>query len=216
MTTPFRVDELDTLFVGRQPILDRTLNTIGYELLFRGGAAVGSAEFVDGDVATARVLMNAMTEIGLDTLVGRTRAFVNLTARFVAQPDLLASVPTDRVVLEILEYVETDAGRARRARPSRRTGLLDRPRRLRVQATDSHRCSTSPASSSTTSPSPTVTRCAKRIDIDHAAGRLVVVERIENSRLTTVKPSSLERTTSRASSSPGRRSWLPEPCRRTS
>ena len=44
--------ELGTLFVGRQPILDRTLNTIGYELLFRGGAAVGSAEFVDGDVAT--------------------------------------------------------------------------------------------------------------------------------------------------------------------
>ena len=54
-TTPPHVDELGTLFVGRQPILDRTLNTIGYELLFRGGAAVGSAEFVDGDVATARV-----------------------------------------------------------------------------------------------------------------------------------------------------------------
>src|SRR4029453_16671792 len=107
MTFSTPVDELGTLFVGRQPILDRTLNTIGYELLFRGGAAVGSAEFVDGDVATARVLMNAMTEIGLDTLVGNTRAFINLTARFVAQPDLLASVPTDRVVLEILEYVET-------------------------------------------------------------------------------------------------------------
>ena len=106
MTTPFRVDERDALFVGRQPILDRALDTIGYELLFRGGAAVASAEFVDGDVATARVLMNAITEIGLDTLVGRTRAFVNLTANYVAQPELLASVPADRVVLEVLEDVE--------------------------------------------------------------------------------------------------------------
>jgi hypothetical protein len=42
----------------------------------------------------------------LDALVGKSRAFINLTARFVAQPELLASVPTDRVVLEILEYVD--------------------------------------------------------------------------------------------------------------
>ena len=102
MTTPSRVDEQGALFVGRQPILDRSLDTIGYELLFRHGAAAGAAEFVDGDVATARVLMNAITEIGLDTLVGQRRAFVNLTANYVAQPELLASVPTDRVVLEVL------------------------------------------------------------------------------------------------------------------
>ena len=178
MSSSTSVEELGTLFVGRQPILDRTLNTIGYELLFRGGAAVGSAEFVDGDVATARVLMNAMTEIGLDTLVGNTRAFVNLTARFVAQPELLASVPTDRVVLEILEYVETTQavrdGLARLVeqgfwialddfayRP-RLAPLLDLARIVKYDFA--------------------LTRgdtLRKRIEIDHAAGRLVVVERIE-------------------------------------
>jgi c-di-GMP phosphodiesterase len=173
------VDELGTLFVGRQPILDRALNTIGYELLFRGGAKAGDAEFVDGDVATARVLMNAITEIGLDTLVGNTRAFINLTARFVAQPELLASVPIDRVVFEILEYVETTQavrdGLARLVKQGywialddfavrpRLAPLLDLARIVKYDFA--------------------LTRgdtLRRRIDIDHAAGRLVVVERIEN------------------------------------
>ena len=119
-----------------------------------------------------------MTEIGLDTLVGNTRAFVNLTARFVAQPELLASVPTDRVVLEILEYVETTQavrdGLARLVeqgfwialddfayRP-RLAPLLDLARIVKYDFA--------------------LTRgdtLRKRIEIDHAAGRLVVVERIE-------------------------------------
>ncbi|HWM21357.1 MAG TPA: HDOD domain-containing protein [Ilumatobacteraceae bacterium] len=179
MTKSSLVDELGTLFVGRQPILDRALETIGYELLFRDGVEVGSADFVDGDVATARVLMNAITEIGLDALVGNTRAFVNLTARFVAQPELLASVPRDRVVLEILEYVEpTQAVRDGLAslvaqgfwialddfayRP-RLAPLLDLARIVKYDFA--------------------LTRgdtLRQRIENDHAAGRLVVVERIEN------------------------------------
>ena len=179
MTTPSRVDERDALFVGRQPILDRALDTIGYELLFRGGAAVASAEFVDGDVATARVLMNAITEIGLDTLVGRTRAFVNLTANYVAQPELLASVPADRVVLEVLEDVEpTQAVRDGLARlieqgfwialddfaySPKLEPLLDLARIVKYDLELTHGDA-----------------LRERIDIDHAAGRLVVVERIED------------------------------------
>ena len=159
MTTPSRDDEQGALFVGRQPILDRSLDTIGYELLFRDGAAAGSAEFVDGDVATARVLMNAITEIGLDTLVGQRRAFVNLTASFVAQPELLASVPADRVVLE--SSSTSNRPQAVRDGLARlvRAGFLDRTRRFRLQPTISSRCSTSPGSSSTTSASPTARRC---------------------------------------------------------
>ena len=185
MTTPSRVDEQarvdeqGDLFVGRQPILDRSLDTIGYELLFRDGATAGTAEFVDGDVATARVLMNAITEIGLDTLVGPRRAFVNLTANYVVRPELLASVPTDRVVLEVLEHVEpTQAVRDGLARLVRQgfwialddfaysphlEPLLDLARIVKYDLE--------------------LTRgdaLRRRIELDHAAGRLVVVERIEN------------------------------------
>ncbi|HEX4984418.1 MAG TPA: HDOD domain-containing protein [Ilumatobacteraceae bacterium] len=158
--------------------MDRSLDTIGYELLFRGAAKAGSAEFVDGDVATARVLLSAITEIGLDTLVGHRRAFVNLTANYVTQPELLASIPIDRVVLEILEDVEpTDAVREGLARlveqgywialddfaySPRLEPLLDLARIVKYDLSLTHGDT-----------------LRQRIDIDHAAGRLVVVERVE-------------------------------------
>jgi c-di-GMP phosphodiesterase len=94
-----------TLYVGRQPIFDRSLEAIGYELLFRSGASATSADIVDGGTATAQVLVNAVTEIGLNNLVGAKRAWVNLTEHFIVHPDLLAALPPDRVVLEMLESV---------------------------------------------------------------------------------------------------------------
>jgi EAL and modified HD-GYP domain-containing signal transduction protein len=179
MTTPSRVDEQGALFVGRQPILDRALGTIGYELLFRDGAAAGTADFVDGDVATARVLMNAITEIGLDTLVGNRRAFVNLTANYVAQPELLASVPTERVVLEVLEDVEPTAavreGLARLVAQGFWIALDDFAYRPQLEPLlDLARIVKYDLGLTNGE------TLRKRIAIDHAAGRLVVVERIEN------------------------------------
>jgi EAL and modified HD-GYP domain-containing signal transduction protein len=179
MTTSSRVDEQGALFVGRQPILDRALGTIGYELLFRDGADAGSAEVVDGDAATARVLMNAITEIGLDTLVGNRRAFVNLTANYVAQPELLASVPTDRVVLEVLEDVEPTAavrdGLARLVAQGFWIALDDFAYRPQLEPLlDLARIVKYDLSLTNGE------TLQRRIDIDHAAGRLVVVERIEN------------------------------------
>jgi c-di-GMP-related signal transduction protein len=37
-----------TMYVGRQPIFDRSLETVAYELLFRGAADASSADVVDG------------------------------------------------------------------------------------------------------------------------------------------------------------------------
>lgn len=97
-------------FVGRQPIFDRALNTIGYELLFRANAEVTMAGPLDGDMATSRVLTNAVTEFGLDTLVGQHLAFFNLTEKFLCNPELLNFLPPIRVVLEVLEDIPvTDA-----------------------------------------------------------------------------------------------------------
>lgn len=94
-----------TLFVGRQPIFDRSLDTVAYELLFRNGADASSANVIDGGAATARVLVSAVTEIGLNNLVGSKKAFVNLTEHFIVHPHLLAALPPERVVLEVLESV---------------------------------------------------------------------------------------------------------------
>ena len=52
-------------FVARQPIFNRRLQVAGYELLFRNGQA-SEALVVSPEGATATVVLNSFTEIGLD------------------------------------------------------------------------------------------------------------------------------------------------------
>lgn len=101
-----RSDENIQVFVGRQPILDRELNTYAYELLFRPGLG-NEAGFLDGEKATAQVIYNTLMEIGLDDLVGTSLAFINFTRDFLIG-DIAHLLPPDRVVLEVLENVEID------------------------------------------------------------------------------------------------------------
>ncbi|MEJ2381263.1 MAG: HDOD domain-containing protein [Gammaproteobacteria bacterium] len=100
------MDAMQELFLGRQPIFDRQLTVVGYELLYRAGD-VGRAEIVNGDEATARVLLNSFIEIGLPKLVGPSTAFINLTRNFIVNQDLLPPA-SERVVLEVLEDIEAD------------------------------------------------------------------------------------------------------------
>lgn len=93
-------------FVGRQPIFGSNLEVDGYELLFRSGEK-SFADIKDGDVATANVLISAFADIGLDTLVGPKRAFVNLTRNLLVDGNL-SCLPPDRLVLEILEDIPVD------------------------------------------------------------------------------------------------------------
>ncbi|ALP51716.1 hypothetical protein Tel_00365 [Candidatus Tenderia electrophaga] len=92
------------LFVARQPIYNRTQHVYGYELLYRHGADEAQAE---GDAATSQVILNAMTEIGLDSLVGARVACINLTRGFVVGQYSLP-LPADRVVIEVLEDIAVD------------------------------------------------------------------------------------------------------------
>lgn len=93
-------------FVGRQPILDKALSTYGYELLYRA-AGQSTATFIDGDSASAEVALNAYLEFGLDALAGEKRAFINVT-RTVLLSGFCRQLPSDRIVLEVLEDVPCD------------------------------------------------------------------------------------------------------------
>ena len=97
---------MDHLFLARQPILDRTKSVIGYELLHRRGF-LPKAEFDDAEAATAHVALSALTEIGLDPLVGDHVAWINVTRDFLLQ-GLARSLPAKRVVLELLEHQLVD------------------------------------------------------------------------------------------------------------
>jgi len=89
------------VFVARQPIFNRSLHVAGYELLFRGSDAP-HALIADPEGATASVVLNSFTEIGLERLVGRNPAWVNVSREFVLS-GLAGTLPPSVVGLEILE-----------------------------------------------------------------------------------------------------------------
>jgi len=87
--------------VARQPIFDRRLEVVGYELLFRAGDAT-TAVVADPERATATVVLNSFTELGLERVVGARPAWINVSRDFVLH-GFATSVPPDLVLLEILE-----------------------------------------------------------------------------------------------------------------
>jgi EAL and modified HD-GYP domain-containing signal transduction protein len=91
-------------FVARQPILDRTQNVFGYEILFRNG--VEDYFNADPDVA-ARSTLDSSLLFGITTLCDNRRAFVNCT-REVLFKDLITLLPPTQAVAEILETVEPE------------------------------------------------------------------------------------------------------------
>jgi EAL and modified HD-GYP domain-containing signal transduction protein len=93
--------DLNEVFVARQPILDRRLVAVGYELLFRAGQAT-TAVVSDSEGATATVVLNSFTELGLERIVGSRTAWINVSREFVLQ-GLTRSIPPELVLLEILE-----------------------------------------------------------------------------------------------------------------
>ncbi len=94
------------IFVARQPIFKPDMSVFAYELLFRGGSDLEDAVVVDGDSATSQVLLHCFVDIGLENIVGRHKAFINLTRTFLSNADLLSSAPPDQLVLEVLEDIE--------------------------------------------------------------------------------------------------------------
>jgi EAL and modified HD-GYP domain-containing signal transduction protein len=90
---------MSDVFVARQPIFNRDLEVVGYELLFRSreAQAIPSPEG-----ATASVVLNAFTEIGLERIVGDRTAWINVSRDFILS-GLTETLPTGRVRLELLE-----------------------------------------------------------------------------------------------------------------
>lgn len=97
---------MDDIYVGRQPIYNRSLDVIGYELLYRSGHD-NQAQFLDGDQATGEVILNSFLELGLENITGRHPAFINLSRSFLVG-DRPLPFSSKRVVLEILEDIEPD------------------------------------------------------------------------------------------------------------
>ena len=103
---------MERVLVSRQPIYSAEMAVLGYELLFRD-SEVDYASFSDGDQATAEVILNTFMDIGLQEVVGQQLAFINF-GRNLIMGNYCESLPSERVVLELLESVEADDGLLKR------------------------------------------------------------------------------------------------------
>ena len=94
---------MQEIFLGRQPILDRSQNLVAYELLFRSGTSL-EADVIDDVSASASVIVNAYTELGLENVLGKRRGFINVNAELLMS-DMIHLLPKKQVVLELLETI---------------------------------------------------------------------------------------------------------------
>jgi c-di-GMP phosphodiesterase len=85
-------------FLARQPILNHDQAVAGYELVYPHGDT--DDELVDDSLSTARVAVNALSEIGLEHLVGQSRAWISVSPEFLSL-DLVGNLPPERVVLQL-------------------------------------------------------------------------------------------------------------------
>ncbi len=94
------------IVVGRQPVFDRELAVVGYELLFRTLEGTGFSDQLDGDLMTTSVLFSSVG-IGVNKLVGDKVIFCNADRGL-----LTGSVPVvlapERTVFEVIESVALD------------------------------------------------------------------------------------------------------------
>ena len=86
---------MQDIFVGRQPIYNSNLGIYAYEMLFRTGTENSAGENLNQDSATSQVVINTFLDMGLDNLVGKSLACINLTERFLLSDSSLP-LPAER------------------------------------------------------------------------------------------------------------------------
>lgn len=94
-------------FIGRQPILNRKQEIIGYELLFRAAGDHQAALYNDQAQASASVIASALSDFGLQDILGDKYGFLNITSAMLSS-EVLELLPVEQSVLELLENVELD------------------------------------------------------------------------------------------------------------
>jgi len=109
------------IFLGRQPILDRKQNIVAYELLFRSGHSADANVF-DDMAASAHVITHAFTELGVVTVLGKHKGFINVHADLLMS-DMLELLPKDKVVVELLETIEITPAVVERCKQLRAMGF---------------------------------------------------------------------------------------------
>ncbi len=108
------------VFIGRQPILDKSGRIVAYELLYRSGS---KNEFldIDSEKATSYLINHLFTSFGLSEVSNNRPVFINFGKNM-----LLSGLPQfdpKAVVIELLEGLKIDEGLINACRNLHRNGF---------------------------------------------------------------------------------------------
>ncbi|NVN93147.1 MAG: EAL domain-containing protein [Desulfuromonadales bacterium] len=112
---------VDKFFLGRQPILNRYQEIIGFELLFRA-TKFNAAEFTNYSHASASVISNVLSEFGLEEVLGGKLGFINVNMD-VLFSEGIELLPIEQTVIELLEIIELNEHVVERCRELRKLGF---------------------------------------------------------------------------------------------
>ncbi|MFT6386944.1 MAG: EAL and modified HD-GYP domain-containing signal transduction protein [Cellvibrionaceae bacterium] len=91
--------------IARQPICNKQLKVVAFELLYRMQSGGGNHAVVgDADAATIDVLLSAFNDLSIDDVVGNKKAFVNFTSNILLTQ--LPPISPKQLVIELLEDQE--------------------------------------------------------------------------------------------------------------
>lgn len=109
-------------FLGCQPILDRRQSICAYELLFRSSQS-NAADILDDLQASANVISYAFGDLGIGSSLGKGKCFINVSKKLLMS-SMVELMPSDRVVLELLETIEPEDAVLERCRELKAKGFL--------------------------------------------------------------------------------------------
>lgn len=89
--------------IGRQPIFNAFAESFAYELLYRSCDQNNAASFADSALATARVIVNLVHNLGISPIIGTKIGFINVDENILFS-DTLILLPKENFRFEILEH----------------------------------------------------------------------------------------------------------------
>lgn len=96
----------DKIFLGRQPIVDRTRSTFGFELFHRDSPGQATL-FEDPDDATRAVMERTLMQWGMERIVGDRFGFINASPSLFRR-NLHRAMPPEGIIFEICENEPLD------------------------------------------------------------------------------------------------------------
>lgn len=91
---------MQEIYIARQPIYDRQLDLVAYELLYRDAEYQRVGTAVENPHSSTELLINTFMELGLENIVGSNPAFIRMTRDYLRNEQRIP-MTTEQVVLEV-------------------------------------------------------------------------------------------------------------------